>query len=59
MLHFYIPQKRQKTSGFLTFLGGIEMEHWAKNGLKPILINPFHTIGHFLYPLEISENRGL
>ena len=30
MFHFYNPGKRQKTFGFLTFSGGIEMEHWAK-----------------------------
>ena len=28
MFHFYTPWKRQKTKGFLTFSGGIEMEHW-------------------------------
>ena len=28
MFHFYSPWKRQKTKGFLTFSGGIEMEHW-------------------------------
>ena len=28
--HFYISWKRQKTKGFLTFSGGIEVEHWAK-----------------------------
>ena len=32
MLHFYTPQKRQKTFGFLTFLEGIELEHQAKTG---------------------------
>ena len=32
MFHFCIPWKRQKTEGFLTFSGGIEMEHWAKTG---------------------------
>ena len=33
MFHFYTPWKRQKTSktfGFLTFSGGVEMEHWLK-----------------------------
>ena len=30
MLYFYTPWKRQKTFGFLRFLGGIEMEYWAK-----------------------------
>ena len=30
MLHFYILWKRQKTFGFLTFSGGIEMEHWRE-----------------------------
>ena len=30
--HFYTPWKRQKTKGFLTFPGGIEMWHWTKMG---------------------------
>ena len=30
MFHFYTPWIHQKTKGFLTFSGGIEMEHWAK-----------------------------
>ena len=30
VFHFSTPWKRQKTFGFLTFSGGIEMEHWAK-----------------------------
>ena len=30
--HFYTPWKRQKTKGFLTFSGGIEMWHWTKMG---------------------------
>ena len=29
---FYTPWKRQKTKGFLTFSGGIEMWHWTKMG---------------------------
>ena len=32
MFRFYTPWKRPKTFGFLTFLGGIEMENWAKMG---------------------------
>ena len=32
MSHFYTPWKRQKTIGFLTFSGGIEMGHWTKMG---------------------------
>ena len=36
MYHFYTPLKRQKTFGFLTFLGGIEMGHWAKMGYLKI-----------------------
>ena len=28
----YTPWKRQKTKGFLTFSGGIEMWHWTKMG---------------------------
>ena len=30
VLHLYIPWKRQKTFGVLTFSGGIEMEQKAK-----------------------------
>ena len=30
--HFYTPWKRQKTFGFLTFSGGIEIWHWTKMG---------------------------
>ena len=32
MFHFYILWKHQKTSGFLMFSGGIEVEHWLKMG---------------------------
>ena len=32
IFHFYTPWKRQKTKGFLTLSGGIEMEHWTKMG---------------------------
>ena len=34
MFHFYTPWKRQKTKGFLTSSGGIQMEHWPKLGLR-------------------------
>ena len=27
---FLYPHKSQKTFGFMTFSGGIEMEHWPK-----------------------------
>ena len=30
LFHLYTPLKRQKTFGFLTFSGVIELEHWAK-----------------------------
>ena len=33
MFRFYTPWKHQKTKSFLTFWGGIEMEHWAKTSL--------------------------
>ena len=32
MSYFYTPWKRQKTKGFLTFLGGIEIGHWREKG---------------------------
>ena len=28
--HFYTSWKHQKTKGFLTFSGGVEMDYWAK-----------------------------
>ena len=31
-------EKRQKTFGFLTFLGGIEMGHWREKGYQSFLI---------------------
>ena len=37
VFHFYTPWIRQKTKGFLTFSGGIEMEHWAKRVNNAIL----------------------
>ena len=33
MFYFRTPCKRQKTFGFLTFSGEIEMEHWANKEL--------------------------
>ena len=30
VLQFYTSWKHQKTKGFLTFSGGVEMEYWAK-----------------------------
>ena len=32
MFHFHTSWKRQKSFNFLTFSGGVEMEHWAKLG---------------------------
>ena len=32
MFHFYTSLKNHKTLGFLTFSGGIEVEHWLKMG---------------------------
>ena len=34
MFFFCTPKKRRKTKGYLTFLKGIEMEHWAKIGQR-------------------------
>ena len=30
MFNFYTSWKRQEAKGFLTFSGGIKMEHWLK-----------------------------
>ena len=36
MFFLYTPWKRHKTKGFLTFSGGIEMEHLVNNGSMTI-----------------------
>ena len=36
--HFYTRSKRQKTKGFMTFSGGIEMWHWTKMGIAASMI---------------------
>ena len=41
MFHFYTPWKRQKTRGFLTFLVGIEIEHWLELGYEDRLLKPW------------------
>ena len=43
MSHFYIPRKRQKTFGFLTFSGSIEMWHWTKMGSAFVTPTPSFT----------------
>ena len=32
--HFYTPRRRQKTTGILTFSGGIQMKHCFEMGKK-------------------------
>ena len=32
LFHFYTPWKRQKSRSFLTFSGGVEMQHWHEMG---------------------------
>ena len=45
MIHFSTPWKGQKAFGFLTFLGGIEMEQWAKEGeVRPYVIKWVNTL---------------
>ena len=36
IFHFYTPWKRQKTFDFVTYSGGIGMEHWTKMGEDPV-----------------------
>ena len=42
IVHFYTPWKCQKTFGFLTISGGIEMKHWTKHILLNILLHFFY-----------------
>ena len=32
MFYFYSPWKRHKSSGFMTFSGGVEVEHLGETG---------------------------
>ena len=52
--HFYTPWKRQKTFGFLTFSGGMEMWHWTKNGLAKV-INPLTYSIYSLFLLKYYQ----
>ena len=61
MLHFYTPWIRQKTRAFLTFSGGVQMEHWyeveyltmstkkkkKKNGWRSSCIKFFDDLSNF------------
>lgn len=38
MVNFYSPGKHQKNVDFLTFLGGIDMEHWTEIGYETLTI---------------------
>ena len=42
--HLYTLWKRQKTKGFLTFSGGIEMWHWTKMGSLQLHFSLWNTI---------------
>ena len=50
MFDFYTHWKRQKTQGFLTFSGGIEMENWGKTDERKIS-------GNFRWESPILELR--
>ena len=38
IFHLYNPLKKSETRGFLTFSGGIEMNHWRENGLRNMVL---------------------
>ena len=66
MSHFYTPWKSQKTFGFLTFSGGIEMWQWTKMGywpwlhwrfVKPLSANP--TIWSNTLKQFVVKNRQI
>ena len=55
MFHVYTSWKRPKTFGFLTFSGGIVIEHWAKAGwvyLKPTYEIAFLNIFNFFIVIK-------
>ena len=47
MFHFYTPWKHQKTSGFLMFSGGIEVEQWLKMGYLIWFLSIFSALTSF------------
>ena len=49
MPHFYTPWKRQKTKGFLTFSGDIEMWHWTKMGYDVWQSSEYTSISNKIY----------
>ena len=54
MFHIYILWKRQKTSAFLTFSGGVEIELWPEMGL--IWTWPAFLFYVFIYNFEPAED---
>ena len=42
MLHFYTPQKRQKTKDSSTLAGGIEKGNWPKMGQYLVKTEPLY-----------------
>ena len=58
MSHFYTPWKRQKTKGFLTFSGGIEMEYWVKMSYNEHLIeHNFKTKFKMFFSIFLYLNK--
>ena len=55
MSHFYTPWKRQKTSSFMTFSGGIK---W-NIGLKWVKINNVYSQAALLICVEYQGNRTI
>ena len=56
MFCFYNSWESQKKFGFLTFLGGIEMEQWAKIGWCQSFTVFFNIYGRILKNIWINGN---
>ena len=55
MLHFYTPWKRQKTIGFLTFSGGIEMWHWTKIHIHKLICSANQLTSSYMSERDIDS----
>ena len=54
--HFYTPWKRQKTKGFLTFSGGIEMWHWTKVKNIQVFATEMFKVDNNIIPPIFADN---
>ena len=55
MFNLFIPWKRQKTKGFPTFLGGMEMVIWPAMGLLGLVLQPEKWLRRNGFPVHFAK----